>query len=170
MPSSIYRNDGTGRDSYVNSASMTETQRKALRGVADNFWPNTTLLKQRAHLDGTLMSLTSTGNGGLGSLSGLSSPTSTVRMPQIPVSPGKQASSFLPSPRKRGVAEDAFSQRGQISPRTPRVVLPSPRIYETEAGHAGRTGRYSVPSYAPETSPRLPGLKLHKTVGVLDEV
>ena len=83
----------------------------------------------------------------------------TVKVP-VPV--------FVSPKRELGLLNSgSFSARGAVTPRGGR---PSARFGETESQAAGRTGRYAVPAQAPQPSPRLPGLKLHRTVGILDEI
>jgi hypothetical protein len=166
MPVSIYHNDGSGRDSYVNNSMMTETQRKSARGMHDSFWPNTTMMKERSRID-MMPSPRDLSSSMVGSFD-LNSPS---RLPSVPLSPvSRQRQSYLPAPKKVFAVGDAFALRGQVSPRSPRREGPSNATYETTAGFAGRTGRFVLPAEAPQLSPRLPGIKLHTRVGVLDEI
>eukprot|EP00672_Neobodo_designis_P020507 CAMPEP_0174844006 /NCGR_PEP_ID=MMETSP1114-20130205/10858_1 /TAXON_ID=312471 /ORGANISM="Neobodo designis, Strain CCAP 1951/1" /LENGTH=175 /DNA_ID=CAMNT_0016078239 /DNA_START=39 /DNA_END=566 /DNA_ORIENTATION=+ len=175
MPVGLYVNDGSGRDSYVNGACLSDRKIKQGMNAPASFWPTPAQERRNHKLEGR-----AAGNFGL-SLTLSSTDVSPARsFGQSPQS-GRSPTSSLPavmtarasyvSPKRElGFVSDAFSQRGTVTPRGTARTGPRGGAMETEAMYAQRTGRFALASQAPAASPRLPGLKLHQTVGVLDEV
>jgi len=174
MKVTLYKNDGTGRDAYVNNANMSDSRRAALKNPAavevHAFWPTPSPLRERKlGLEGTRFPAVATPRR--------DALAAAASLPRLSLSPsGTYTSPRHSSPR--------FGLDGAVSPRSPlavddRVVsaralaaLRHPAPIESTLRHAQRTGRYDNAADAPAFDGRLPGLhqRLHQGIGVLDEV
>lgn len=184
MPVAVYHNDGTGRDSYVNGSCLSEASRRSARnaGAAQvlSFWPNEALERHRVrHFESSL----SLSGSDFGTSLVMSSPSSARATPQhsqprsargalpnLPVIPTTVAGRYKSPTRelRLGGEGDGFSGRG--TPRKSARQQGQGFTMETTTQYAQRTGRFVTPREAPAQSPRLPGLRLHQNVGILDEV
>jgi hypothetical protein len=88
-----------------------------------------------------------------------------MQLPQL------SPSNYVSPKRQLGLVTDSFAQRGSVTPRGQRgTANGGGSVMESEAMFAARTGRFALSRQAPAATGKLPGLKLHQQIGILDEV
>ena len=175
-----YHNDGSGRDSYVNNACLTETRLKAIRNVAaadvSAFWPSPTLQRERArheHLDHSrspqrlpvpkmVPSPPVTSRRGVPRLLDAHSLEPLFLSPARLSCHGSPLSTSMPIGAWIALSPGGMASTSPVTARKPT---------ESESHSMMRNGRTAVPSDAPLFTGRLPNVhaRLHKEVGVFNE-
>lgn len=183
--SNVYRNDGSGRDSYVNAASMSQRQRMAVKDpkAKASFWPDNNVSRERGNrdkLDATLspttrqplfrqIDPTERTSFKLEALLNASNAPGAYESPRRNQSPQRRVCESLSSLSTSPVLSNNSSVNASPSPS--RIAGSAQRCssLETTTMAQMRTGRFSLPSLAPLNDGKL-HLKRSQTVGVLDEI
>jgi hypothetical protein len=145
-----YRNDGTGRDCYINNAMTVMSRSGKLSPTKEE--------------EDTVKFWSSQGSGRLGGLKtgGVSGSSSPARSSASDSSPARRSGGSMPEPFDLTKILDTYfplpsrrierngSYGGGRCPTAPE------RIYESASGRQCRTGRYATPFDSPPVQLRLP--------------